>query len=236
MAKLTYQRVLLKLSGEALGRTASGLDYKKLNMAVKEIRALVRLGVELGIAVGGGNWWRKRNQSKNFDAVSADYMGMTATVLNALALRQGLAKAGVSSLVQTAIGSEIPLLTPVSEIKARAALKQGRVVIFAGGTGKPFFTTDTAAAQQASLIGAEVLIKAGPADGVYSANPNKHKNARKFDSLTIKQALRLNLGVMDRQAFAWCEKSKMPIIVCKWQKGMVAKVVKGLSVGTIVKP
>ncbi|MBI5733964.1 MAG: uridine monophosphate kinase [Candidatus Kerfeldbacteria bacterium] len=236
MAKLAYKRILLKLSGEALGNTGRGLDYKKLNMAVKEIRALTRLGVELGIAIGGGNWWRKRNQSKNFDAVSADYMGMTATVLNALALRQGLAKVGVFSLVQTTIGSEIPLLKPVNEVKARAALKQGRVVIFAGGTGKPFFTTDTAAAQQASLLGAKVLIKAGPADGVYSANPNKHKNAQKFDNLTIKQALRLNLGVMDRQAFAWCEKNKIPIIVCKWQKGMVAKVVRGLAIGTVVKP
>ncbi|MFA4819076.1 MAG: uridine monophosphate kinase [Patescibacteria group bacterium] len=236
MANLKYKRILLKLSGEAFGNAAHGLSAKKLALVVREIRALSRLGVELGIAIGGGNWWRKRDQAQTFHAVTADYMGMTATVLNALALWQALTKARVPSLVQTAIGSEIPLVEPVNKSRARKALSQGKVVIFAGGTGKPFFTTDTAAAQQASLLGAEVLIKAGPADGVYSANPNKYKNAQKFNRLTIKQALRLNLGVMDRQAFAWCEKNKIPIIVCKWQKGTVAKVVKGLSVGTRVTP
>lgn len=235
MAQLHYHRVLIKLSGEALGEAGKGIEVSKLNNIAFEIKALHSLGVELLIAMGAGNWWRKRQQGKGYDAVIADYMGMMSTNLNALALKDAFAKQGIKSEIFSNIGSEIKLINKISKTKIEKTLRAKKVVILAGGTGKPFFTTDTAAAQGAVRNNAEVIIKAGPADGVYSADPKKHKNAEKYVSLSTKQAIKKDLKVMDKTAFEICLKNKMPILVCKWQKGNLLKVVTGSQIGTLVK-
>lgn len=231
---LRYRRILLKLSGEALGQSGQGIESAKLINTVKELRVFHRLGVELALVIGGGNIWRKRNQGKGMDAVTADYLGMIATVMNALVLKKVLVKNGVKARVQSYLGTDIAGIEHMNIANAKKILKAGGVVIFASGTGKPFFTTDTAAAQQAVAVGAEVIIKAGPVDGVYSADPLKVKRARKYGIITMREALKWNLRVMDREAFKICAKKKIPIIVCKWSSGILAEVVKGKRVGTLV--
>jgi len=234
LAGLKYHRLLLKLSGEALASAERSIDSKKLKIIVAEIKALRRLGVELALVVGGGNIWRKRDQGQGMDPATADYLGLLATVMNSLALKQALEKSKVPVVVQSAVAYDIPLAEVVNQGRARRALAKGKVIIFAGGTGKIGFTTDTAAARVAALIKAEVLVKTGPVDGVYTADPRKVRQARKFSTLTIKEARARKLKVMDKQAFAICAKKKIPIVVCRWQKGNVIKVVKGKPVGTEV--
>lgn len=235
MNQLRYHRVLLKLSGEALGRSGQGIEIEKLNNVAEEIKALHTEGVELLIVMGAGNWWRKRKQGKGYDPVVADYMGIISTDINALALRDALNKKGVKCEVFSHVGTEVKLINKISRGAIEKSLKARRVVVLAGGTGKPFFTTDTAAAEGAVRNHAEVIIKAGPADGVYSADPTKHKNARKYQILSVKDAIKKDLKVMDKAAFEICQKNKIPILVCKWQKGNVLKAVKGVELGTLVK-
>ena len=234
LTRLKYRRVLLKLSGEAFSSSGRSLEPKKLTVIVREIKVLRRLGVELGVVVGGGNIWRKREQGQGMDEVTADFMGMLATVMNALALRQALRRSGVKSHVFTYLAFDLPQVSRAAKASVRSALKKGEVVIFAGGTGKPFFTTDTAAARDADLIGADLLVKAGPVDGVYTADPRKVKTAKKFSSLTIREALKRRLKVIDKQAFILCQKKKIPIIVCRWRSGLLARAVKGRPLGTLV--
>lgn len=229
---LAYRRVLLKLSGEALG--AQGISSKKLSEVVHEVRALRRLGVELAIVIGGGNIWRKRDQGKGMDGRTADYLGLLATTMNALALQQALQRAGVRVLTQLAVAADVPLAAPVNKRAARAALARGTVVVFGGGNGVPGFTTDTGAAQRAIDVAADVIIKVGPAGGVYTADPKKVKSAKKFATITVRQALQKRLGFMDRTALMMCAKARMPIVVCRWGKGVVGKAVKGQQVGTLV--
>jgi len=231
--KLQYKRILLKLSGEALG--SNGISHNKLNLVVKQLRALHLSGVELAVVIGGGNIWRKRNQGQGFNPVAADYLGMIATIMNALALKQALEKAGVKTQIQSAINIKVPGTEKVNAVKAQSALARGQVVIFAGGTGKPFFTTDTAAALQAAAIKAEVIIKASTTDGVYTADPKKFKSAKKLAHITIKEAIKKNLGIMDKQAFKICQQRKIPIVVCKWGSNLVS-IVQGKKIGTHVLP
>ena len=235
MAKLQYHRVLIKLSGEALGQAGRGIEVSKLNNIAFEIKALHALGVELLVVMGAGNWWRKRQQGKGYDPATADYMGIISTDMNALALRDALNKQGLKAEVFSYVGTEIKMINKISKSAIDKALRAKKIIILAGGTGKPFFTTDTAAAQGAVRNKAEVIIKAGPADGVYSADPKKHKNAEKFLSLSIREVLKKDLKVMDKAAFEICLKYKMPILVCKWQKGNLLKAVTGSQIGTLVK-
>jgi len=234
LSSLKYRRVLLKLSGEALSSAGRSIDSGKLKVVVSEIQALRRLGVELALVVGGGNIWRKREQGQGMDEVTADYLGMLATVMNALAIRQALQRGRIKTRVLSYLACDLPLVNRITKQTVQMAFKRGEVLILAGGTGKPFFTTDTAAARGAALIKAEVLVKAGPVDGAYTANPRRIKQAKKFKTLTIKEARARQLKVMDKQAFAICARKKIPIVVCRWQSGNIVKVVRGKKVGTEV--
>lgn len=232
MQPLVYRRILLKLSGEALG--SGGVDQQKLKLIVHELKFLRRLGVELAIVVGGGNFWRKRNQGKQMDERTADYLGLLATVMNSLALKSALHQSRLPSTLYSPVAFDLPGVERFDAILARGSLRRGEIVIFAGGTGRPFFTTDTAAAQRAIDVKAQVVVKAGPVDGVYSADPKKVRGAKKFSDLTLREAIKRHLGVMDRQAFRICAKAQVPIVVCKWGRGAVAKVALGRSIGTII--
>lgn len=237
MKKNIHKTILLKLSGEALGGLGQGINVKTLNKTATTINKLQASGLRLAIVMGAGNWWRKRQQGQGMDPKTADYIGITATLMNALALQQALQKLKVKAIVQTFVGSEIELTEPINKKKAQTTLKQGQVVIFAGGTGRPFFTTDTAAAKQAVMIKADLLLKTGPVDGVYDKDPNKYKAAKKFLKLEMKQAIKLGLKVMDQQAFVICQKNKIPILVCKW--GSAKRLVGCLKAGrggTLVRP
>jgi len=237
MTKLRYQRVLLKLSGEALGAVGQGIDPAKLRQAARLIKQIKGRGLNLGIVMGAGNWWRKRNQGRGFEPKTADYIGITATLLNALALRQALLNLHIKVRLQTFVGSELEYAESINKLKARAALQRGEVVIFAGGTGKPFFTTDTAAAQQAVMIKADILVKLGPVDGVYNKDPQQYQSAHKFSELSIDEAIKLNLKVMDKEAFVICRQNKIPVLVCKW--GSDKRLIDCLRArrgGTLVRP
>lgn len=235
-SQLAYRRILLKLSGEALGRVAQGIDPAAVRQVVNELKSVRRLGVELAVVIGAGNLWRKRKQGQGMDEVTADYLGMVATVMNALALASALRRAQVPVLVQSSLAADVAGVRPVNAAAARRALARKTVVIFAGGTGRPFFTTDTAAAMRAAEIKADVIIKAGPVDGVYSADPRIKKGATKYRVLTVHQALQRQLKVMDTQAFRLCLKRRIPIVVCKWKRAVLTKVVKGATLGTLVTP
>ncbi|MFH1866969.1 MAG: UMP kinase, partial [Patescibacteria group bacterium] len=178
MPRMVYKLVLLKLSGEVLGVQGRGIDQKKIKQVVLEIKAAKKLGVKIAIVVGGGNWWRKREGDKQLSAITSDYMGMIGTVLNGLALADYLNKAGVKTELQSYLVSA-PGINKVSAKKARLSLQQGKVVIFAGGTGKPMVTTDTAAALRARDIKAQAIFKVGLTDAVYSADPDKNKHAKR---------------------------------------------------------
>lgn len=236
MPQPKYKRILLKLSGETLGKSGAGIDPVKLKAVARELESVVNLGVELGVVIGGGNLWRKRSQGKGFDPATSDYIGIIATTLNALALQQEFKARGVDVLVQSHVATEVPLIEPLNFKVAQAALRAGKIVVFAGGTGKPFFTTDTAAAQQAIAINADVIIKAGPVDGVYSADPKKFRSAKKYHEISFAEVLQKKLEVMDLSAFSLCAQYKLPIVVCQWKVGQVGRVVKGEEIGTLVKP
>jgi uridylate kinase len=232
-----YKRILLKLSGEALmGSEPYGIDPLVVEQVAREIKQVVDKDVEVAVVIGGGNIFRGLAASaKGMERASADYMGMLATVLNSLALQNSLEKIGVVTRVQSAIEMK-ELAEPYIRRKAVRHLEKKRVVIFAAGTGNPYFTTDTAAALRAMEIGAQVIIKATKVDGVYDSDPVVNKNAVKFDELTYIDVLQRGLKVMDATAISLCMDNNLPIIVFNLKKaGNIGKVLNGKKVGTLVR-
>ena len=237
MVKSVFKRVVLKISGEALqGGLGYGIDYNVLISIALQIKEVKSLGVEMAIVIGGGNIFRGIvGSTKGMDRASADYMGMLATVLNALALQDALEKNGVFTRVQSAIEMEA-LAEPYIRRRAIRHLEKGRVVIFAGGTGNPYFTTDTTAALRAIEIGAEVILKATKVDGVYSSDPVKNKSAKRYETLRYIDVLKRGLKVMDATATSLCMDNELPIIVFSMRKyGNIKRVITGEKIGTIVK-
>lgn len=234
--KPAYKRILLKLSGEALmGEDSFGINRAVLARMVEEIRSVVELGVQVGIVVGGGNIFRGvALGATGMDRATGDYMGMLATVMNAMALQDACRNNGVEARVQSALNIE-QVAEPYIRGKALRHLRLGRVVIFAAGTGNPFMTTDTTAALRGAEIGAEIVIKATKVDGIYTADPKKDPTATMFEELTFDQALRANLKVMDATAFALCREQGLPIKVFNInKKGALRRVVMGENEGTLV--
>lgn len=236
MANLKYKRILLKLSGEALaGEQGYGINIDVLAQVASEICEAQSLGAEIGIVIGGGNIFRGVAAStKGMDRASSDYMGMLATSINALALQDALEKRGVQTRVQSAI-EMAQIAEPYIRRKAVRHLEKQRLVIFASGTGNPFFTTDTAAALRGMEINAEVLLKATNVDGTYDKDPAKHKDAIKYDVITHKDALNKGLKVMDSTALSLCMDNRLPIITFKlMEKGNIIRILKGETVGTLI--
>lgn len=236
MTTPAYKRVLLKLSGEALmGDDPFGINRDTIERMVADIGEVVALGVELAIVIGGGNIFRGvALGASGMDRATADYMGMMATVMNAMALQDAMRRAGVEARVQSALNIE-QVVEPYIRPKAMRYLEEGKVVIFAAGTGNPFFTTDTAAALRGSEVGAQVVLKATKVDGVYSADPKKDPRATRFTSLTFDEALARKLQIMDATAFALCRDQKLPIKVFDIGKpGALKRVVLGEDEGTLV--
>ncbi len=237
MAKPVYRRILLKLSGEALmGKQDFGIDQEVLGALSAEVRQVTELGVQVALVVGGGNIFRGIRISREYgiDRASADYMGMLATVINSLALQEKLERDGVVTRVLSAI--EIRAIAePYIRRRALRHLEKGRVVIFAGGTGNPYFTTDTAAALRAMEINAEAILKATKVDGVYDRDPMTDKKAKKFTELTYIDVLRKNLKVMDATAISLCMDNGLPIVVFNLtRRGNIVRVVRGEKIGTVV--
>lgn len=235
--KACYKRILLKLSGEALaGQQGYGIDPDIIRGIAREIREVVALGLEIAIVIGGGNIFRGvAASSMGMDRASADYMGMLATVMNSLALQDALEKAGVITRVQSAIEMQ-EIAEPYIRRRAVRHLEKGRVVIFGAGTGNPFFTTDTAASLRAVEIGAEIILKATKVDGVYNTDPNKDKNAVKYEQLTYLDVLKQGLEVMDSTATSLCMDNNLPIIVFDLTTtGNIKRVVCGEQIGTLVR-
>jgi len=237
MTTTKYKRVLLKLSGEAFsGEAGYGIDSNTLTVIAKKIKQVIEMGVGTAIVVGGGNIWRGATaEQKGMDRVTADYAGMLATVINALALQDALEEAGVTTRTQSAIGIQ-QVAEPYIRRRAIRHLEKGRAVIFAGGIGNPYMTADTAAALRAIEIGAEVLLMTkNNVDGVYSADPNKNPDAKKFDKITHLEALNMRLNVMDVTALSLCLENKLPIIVFDLQAPRsLERAVIGEPIGTFV--
>lgn len=237
MTKPVFKRIVLKLSGEALqGRLGYGIDYDVTASIARQVKEIRALGVDVAIVIGGGNIFRGATGSlKGIERVSADYMGMLATVINGLALQDALEKHGVFTRVQTAIQMQ-QLAEPFIKRRAIRHLEKGRVVIFVGGTGNPYFTTDTTAALRAIEIGADVIMKATKVDGVYSSDPVKNRRARKYGRLTYLDVLKKGLKVMDATATSLCMDNNLPIIVFNLTgAGNIKRVVMGEKIGTMVK-
>ncbi|HAA02186.1 MAG TPA: UMP kinase [Syntrophobacteraceae bacterium] len=237
MAKPLYHRILLKLSGEALlGNEPYGIDSAVIEEIAEETREVHRLGVEIAVVIGGGNIFRGVSAaSRGMDRATADYMGMLATVMNALALQQALDKRGVVTRVQSAIDMK-EVAEPYIRGRAIGHLEKGRVVIFAAGTGNPFFTTDTAAALRAMEISADVLLKATKVDGVYATDPEKDPGAVKYDRISYTEVLQKNLKVMDATAISLARDHNMRIVVFSLrQPGNIRKVIMGEPIGTVVE-
>ncbi|MCX7884792.1 MAG: UMP kinase [Caloramator sp.] len=234
MSEPKYKRIMLKLSGESLaGEKGYGIDFDVVNRISSEIKELVDLGIEVGAVVGGGNIWRGRNGGE-MDRTTADYMGMLATCINAMALQDSLESMGVVTRVQTAIEMR-EIAEPFIRRKAMRHLEKGRVVIFASGTGNPYFSTDTAAALRAAEIEADVILLAKKIDGVYDSDPNINKNAKKYDKLTFQEVLEKDLKVMDSTATSLCKDNNIPIIVFALDEvGNIRKAACGEKIGTIV--
>jgi uridylate kinase len=236
MADLKYGRILLKLSGEALaGDQEFGISTDVVAFVAKEIREIHRLGVQIGVVIGGGNIFRGVEAStRGMDRASADYMGMLATVINALALQDGLEKLGVDTRVQTAIEMR-QVAEPFIRRRAIRHLEKGRVVIFAGGTGNPYFSTDTAASLRAMEIKAEAILKATRVDGIYDADPLKVDGAQKFNHISYMDVLKLGLKVMDSTAISLCKDNNLPIIVFNLNHhGNIRRVLLGEKIGSRV--
>lgn len=236
MSRSRYKRILLKLSGEALiGEQGYGIDHAVLEKIASEIKELYDLGIEIAIVIGGGNIFRGLSAaSKGMERSSADYMGMLATVLNALALQNILENSGMITRVQSAIEMR-ELAEPYIRRRAMRHLEKKRIVIFAAGTGNPYFTTDTTAALRAMEISAEVIMKATKVDGVYSADPLKDPTAVKYDSLTYLEVLQKNLRVMDATAISLCMDNNLPIIVFNLNvSGNIKRIISGEQIGTLV--
>ena len=231
-----YKRILLKLSGEALmGEDSYGINRPTIDRIVSEIAEVVNLGVEVAVVIGGGNIFRGvAPGAAHMDRATADYMGMLATVMNALALQDAMRRAGVASRVQSALNIE-QVVEPYIRGKAMRYLEEGKVVIFAAGTGNPFFTTDTAAALRGTEIGAEMVLKATKVDGVYTADPKLRPDAKRYDKVSFDEAIMKNLRVMDATAFALCRDQRLPITVFSILKpGAMMRVVTGQTEGTLV--
>jgi uridylate kinase len=233
---MKYNSILLKLSGEALmGDEQYGIDTNTVNYIASEIRSIYDMKVRIGLVIGGGNIFRGVSGSaKGMDRASADYMGMLATVINSLALQDALEKAGIETRVQSAIEMR-QVAEPFIRRRAMRHMDKGRVVIFAGGTGNPYFTTDTTATLRASEICSQVVIKATKVDGIYTADPVKDPTAVKYERISYMDVLTKELAVMDSTAISMCKDSKIPIIVFNLhEKGSLKKIVMGENVGTIV--
>lgn len=229
-----YKRVILKLSGEALaGSNGFGIDFQVATRIAKEIKELIDLGVEVGAVVGGGNIWRGRS-GEGMDRTTADYMGMLATCINALALQDSLEAIGVMTRVQTAIEMK-EIAEPFIRRRAMRHLEKGRVVIFAAGTGNPYFSTDTTAALRAAEIEADVILLAKKVDGVYDKDPHKYSDAKKYDTLTHLEVLEQGLQVMDSTATSLCMDNNIPILVFGLDSpGNIRKAIMGEKIGTLV--
>lgn len=237
MKKIPYRRILLKISGEVLtGEGGFGIDPSVIQQIASEIKEVKSLGVETAIVIGGGNIFRGvAASSKGMDRVSADHMGMLATIINGIALQDALEKIGVQTRLQTAIEMR-ELAEPFIRRRAIRHLEKGRVVIFAGGTGNPYFTTDTTASLRAMEIGASAILKATKVDGVYEADPMVHRKAKKYDELTYLDVLKKQLKVMDATAISLCMDHRIPIIIFNLKKkGNIRRVVLGEKVGTKVR-
>jgi len=236
MENLKYHRILLKLSGEALaGSSGNGIDPQQANHIAQRVRDVRELGVDVAIVIGAGNLWRGRaGLDLGMDRATADYMGMLATVMNALALMDALEALGSMTRVQSAIEMH-SVAEPYIRRRAIRHLEKGRVVILGGGTGNPYFTTDTAAALRAMEIGADVLIKATKVDGVYDCDPKLNPNAVRFDHLTYIEVLNRRLEVMDSTAISLCMENKLPILVINlWDPDALRMALMGERVGTLV--
>ncbi len=236
METIRYHRILLKLGGEALaGPKGFGIDPKRAEEVAAKVREVKNLGVEIAIVIGAGNLWRgKDGLAHGMERTTADHIGMLATVMNALALKDAFERMGLETRVQTAIEMRA-IAEPYIRGRAIRHLEKGRVVILGAGTGNPYFTTDTAAALRAMEIDAEVLIKATKVDGVYEEDPTVNPQARKFDRLTYLEALNLRVGVMDSTAITLCMDNDLPIIVANlWEEGALVRIVRGEPVGTMI--
>ncbi len=232
-----YKRILLKLSGEALmGDKGYGIDPTTVAFIAKEIKNVSSAAIQISIVIGGGNIFRGLQASlEGMERTSADYMGMLATVINALALQNALEKQGIPTRVQSAIEMR-ELAEPYIRRKAMRHLEKGRIVIFAAGTGNPYFTTDTAAALRAMEIGADLILKGTKVDGVYSADPLKDSRAKKYSKLTYMEVLKKGLAVMDATAISLCMDNNLPIVVFNLKgKGNIKKIIEGKRVGTLVR-
>jgi uridylate kinase len=236
LASPAYKRILLKLSGEALaGSQGQGINNAVIKQIAEDVAEAFRAGVEIGIVIGGGNIYRGVAASaEGMDRASADYMGMLATCINALALQDALEKANVPTRVQTAI-EMAEIAEPYIRRRAIRHLEKGRIVIFGAGTGNPFFTTDTAASLRAMEISAEVIMKATKVDGIYDKDPKKFTDAKKFEKISYIEVLNKGLNVMDSTAISLCMDNKLPIVTFDMtQKGNVLKAVMGENIGTLV--
>jgi len=235
MSKAIYKRVIIKLSGEALaGDKGNGIDEKTLSKVVDQIIEVKNLGVEIGIVVGGGNFWRGR-QGTEMDRSCADHMGMLATAINALAIQDALERKGVPTRVQTAL-----TITRVAEPyilrKAMSHLSKGRIVIFACGTGNPYFTTDTTAALRAAEIGAEVLLLAKNVDGIYDSDPKVNKNAKKLEEVSYKEYITKGLKAMDTTAITMCMENNLKVLAFGlFEENALCRAVTGEKIGTLIK-
>lgn len=234
MGAAKYKRIMLKLSGEALaGEKGYGIDFEVTERIAMEIKELADMGVEIGAVVGAGNIWRGRS-GKGMDRTTADYMGMLGTCINALALQDSLEKLGINTRVQTAIEMR-EIAEPFIRRKAMRHLEKNRVVIFAAGTGNPYFSTDTAAALRAAEIEADAILLAKNVDGVYDKDPNKFKDAKRYDKLTYIQVLEKGLQVMDSTATSLCMDNNIPILVFALdQPGNIKRAILGENIGTLV--
>lgn len=231
-----YKRILLKLSGEALmGDDPFGINRATIERIVGEVSQVAALGLEIAVVIGGGNIFRGvAPGAAGMDRATADYIGMLATIMNALALQDAMRQAGLNARVQSALNIE-QIVEPYIRNKAIRYLEEGKIVIFAAGTGNPFFTTDTAAALRGTEIGAEMVLKATKVDGIYTADPNLRPDAKRYDKLSFDEAMIKNLRVMDATAFALCRDQKLPITVFSILKaGAMKRVVTGEKEGTLV--
>ena len=234
---MSYKRILLKLSGEALmaGRS-QGIDSQRLSDYTEEIIEVSRMGIQVGIVIGGGNIFRGMSGvEEGFDRVKGDYMGMLATVINGLALQSAFQSKGMKARHFTAIRME-PVAEYYYKPRVLEALEQNEIVIFSGGTGNPYFTTDTAATLRAVEMEADVVLKGTRVDGVYTSDPEKDPDAEKYDELTFSEALEKELGILDQTAFAMCKENGLPIIVFNMnEKGNLKRLLSGEKIGTLVK-
>ncbi len=234
--EIGYKRVMLKISGEALGDSrGEGIDIGALNRIAKEISGLIKKKIEVVVVTGGGNIWRYRDTKEaGIERTTSDYMGMMATIMNGVALQSAIERHGVYCRVSTSL--DLPQIAePYIRRRALRHLEKGRVVICAGGTGNPYFTTDTAAALRAVELSCDIILKATKVDGVYNADPNKVKNAKLYSKLSYDEAIEKNLKVMDQTAFSLCRESNMKILVFNmYKKDAILKAATGETIGTLV--